>query len=279
MPPLLIRAALLSTLLVAAPACGSPVTDRIYPAPQEALTLAGLPSGSKFLPVTTRDGVKLTGILAPGRADRPLLLVFHGNASSATTALRWLGPLTEDGYRILSAEYRGYSGNAGKPSEAGLVQDAAAFLAAARIEAGGQPVWVVGHSLGGGVALALSRSEKLDALVTIGTFTRIRDMAPTLARALVPDEFRNADAARALDEPWYLIHGSRDDVVPVTHGKALFDLAAGKDGRAFVIRDADHRPAVRDLRSILAAIAASQAKQPLPPLSANVMTSSFAATK
>ncbi len=276
MPSLLTRAGIATLLFLAVPACANPVTRSIYPAPQAPLTLDGLPAGSRMVPVTTADGLKLSGILSPGRADRPLLLVFHGNASSAATALAWLSPLGHDGFRILSAEYRGYSGNPGRPSEAGLLADARAFLLAARAEAAGQPVWVVGHSLGGGVALALSRTEKLDALVTIGTFSRLRDMAPALARGLVPNEYRNREAVEALDEPLYLIHGSRDGVVPVTHGKALFEAAAGKQGGAFVLRNADHVPPAADLRPVFAAIDAAQANRSLPALPAGTEAHHFA---
>jgi pimeloyl-ACP methyl ester carboxylesterase len=268
MPSLLTRAALLA-LLLGAPACANPITDRIYPAPQAPLTLGGLPAGSRFVPVVTSDGLKLTGILAPGRSDRPLLLLLHGNGSSAATALRLFAPLLEDGYGILSAEYRGYSGNAGKPNEAGLVADAAAFLAAARVEAAGRPVWVVGHSLGGGVGLALSRTTRLDLLVTYGTFTRIRDMAPGIARALVPNEYRNIDAVPLLDEPYYLIQGLGDQLVPCQQGEALHKAAKGRTGGSFLVADGLHHPLGADLRALFAAIAERQASK-APTLAANL---------
>jgi pimeloyl-ACP methyl ester carboxylesterase len=273
MPPLLTRAALLA-LLMSAPACANPVTDRIYPAPQAPLTLDGLPAGSRFVPVTTADGLKLTGIIAPGKADRPLLLLLHGNGSSAATALRLFAPLLDDGYGILAAEYRGYSGHAGKPSEAGLVEDAAAFLAAARTQAAGRPIWIVGYSLGGGVGLALSRRARLDLLVTIGTFTRIRDMAPSLARALVPNEYRNIDAVPMVDEPFYLVHGLRDQIVPWQHGEALHKAAKGRAGGSFLITDGLHHPRGPDLRAIFAAIVDRQAGRS-PALPANLRWVAF----
>jgi fermentation-respiration switch protein FrsA (DUF1100 family) len=259
------------------PACGNPVTRAIYPAPQVPVTPEGLAADTRLVEVTTVDGLALRGWLAPGRRDRALLLVFHGNASSARTALDWLAPLRQDGFAILTASYRGYSGQPGTPGEAGLLADARAFLTAARREAAGRRVFVVGHSLGGGVALSLSRSERFDAVITIGTFTRLRDMAPALARALVPNEYRNLDSVRALNEPLFLVHGSRDAVVPVTHGKALFDAAAGKKGAAFMIRTADHVPPAADLRPILAAVEAVVAGREVPKLPDHVVTSSFPA--
>ena len=241
---------------LAVPAGAGQVSSRIYPAPTEPLSLAGLPSGTRLVEVSTADGLRLKGLVTPGRADRPLLLVLHGNGSSAATALRWLAPLVASGYGIVAAEYRGYSGNAGKPSEAGLAADAAAFLALARQEAAGREVWTVGHSLGGGVALSLARRETLAAIVTIGAFTRLRDMAPGLARALVPNEYRNSEAVAGLDEPLYVVHGLQDAVVPWQHGETLHKGAsqAKRQGASFAIRTAGHQPAAVDLLAILEVI-------------------------
>lgn len=249
------RTAALAVVLagLAAPADARSVSSRIYPAPTEPLSLAGLPSGTRLVEVSTADGLRLKGMVAPGRAERPLLLVLHGNGSSAATALRWLAPLVAGGYGIVAAEYRGYSGNAGKPSEAGLAADAAAFLALARQEAAGREIWTVGHSLGGGVALSLARRETLAAIVTIGAFTRLRDMAPGLARALVPNEYRNTEAVAGLDEPLYVVHGLQDAIVPWQHGETLHKNAseAKRPGASFAIRTAGHQPAASDLLAIL----------------------------
>lgn len=275
MPALLTRASALAALLLAAPACAGPVSNLIYPAPQQAVTLDGLPSEAGFVDVTTADGLKLRGIFAPGNGVRPLLLVFHGNASSAQTALQWLSPLAADGFSILSASYRGYSGQPGRPSEAGLLADARAFLAAARARAAGRPVWLVGHSLGGGVALALAREQEVEAVVIIGTFTRLRDMAPRLGRSLVPDEYRNIDAVKALGAPLFLIHGGRDEVVPAAHGERLFEAATGRPGRAFLIRDAGHVPDSADLAAIFAELVADRPPGAVPALAPNIVTSAF----
>lgn len=144
------RLAALALFATATQACADPVSRAIYPAPDAKLSLAGLPAASRFLDVTTEDGLTLRGIHAEGGADKPVLLFFHGNASSAETSIRWLAPLHADGYTILAAAYRGYSGNPGSPGEAGLLSDGRAFVAAARRLAGTRQIWVVGHSLGGG---------------------------------------------------------------------------------------------------------------------------------
>jgi len=249
-------ATILALVLLPLPAAAGPFDKRIYPAPTAPLSLDGLPAATAKVAVTTADGLRLDGLAVPARG-KPTLLIFHGNGSSAADAVRWFAPLIAQGYGVVAAEYRGYSGNPGKPDEAGLAADADAFFALARATAGGTPVWVVGHSLGGGVAFGLARRAKLDALVTIGTFTRLRAAAPKIARAMIPDAYRTIDAVAALDEPWYLIHGTADETISIKEGETLH-IAAGaarKDGASFVILGADHHPSGDVLAAIFAAIA------------------------
>jgi fermentation-respiration switch protein FrsA (DUF1100 family) len=252
-------AAFLSSL--AAPAAGGPVQDRIYRPPAAPLVLAGLPSGTVLIEVRTADGVSLTGLAKPARDGMPTLLVLHGNGSSAADSVAWLGPLFDRGYGIVAAEYRGYSGNPGKPSEAGLAADADAFLAFARVQAGTGPIWVVGHSLGGGVAFGLAGRQRLDALVTVGVFTRLRAMAPKLARAFVPNGYDNKAAVPLLDEPYFLVHGSSDATVPLAQGEELHSAAgaAHRQGASFVVMGADHKPSGEQMLAILTAAAAALA--------------------
>lgn len=237
-------------------ACADPVRDRIYPAPQAPLATDGLPASTSIITVTARDGVALRGMAVSGLPERPVLLVFHGNASSARDAILWFSPAIAAGYGVVAAEYRGYSGNPGQPSEGGLAADADAFQQHALAMAGERPVWIVGHSLGGGVAMALAERRPTEVLVTIGTFSRLREMVSGLARAVVPDAYRNIDRARSVSAPWFLVHGLADDVVPAAHGQALHAAAsqARRTGASLPIVDAGHRPDGEIIFRILEAI-------------------------
>ncbi|WP_426030329.1 alpha/beta hydrolase family protein [Caulobacter sp. DWP3-1-3b2] len=247
----------IGALLLAAPASAQ-IHERIYPAPTAPLDLAGLPTGAVINTVRTADGLTLKGLEIAPRDGKPTLLMFHGNGSSAATSMRWLAPLLTEGYGLVAAEYREYSGNPGRASEAGLAADADAFFARARVVSGGGKLIVVGHSLGGGVAFGLARRQKLDALVTIGTFTDLRTMAPAAARWMISDRYDNAGAIVTLDEPCYLVHGTADQVVPYAHGQAL--RAAGskarKNGALFTVGGAGHGPDGAVLAMILRAVAA-----------------------
>lgn len=172
----------------------------------------------------------------------------------------------------MAAEYRGYAGNPGRASEGGLAADADAFFARAKALAGGRRLIVMGHSLGAGVALGLARRQRLDAVVTLGAFTRLRAMAPRIARAFITDRYDNLGTVPVLDEPWFLLHGTADEVVPASEGNRLYHAAvAGKRaGGALVLEGADHHPDGALIAALLDGIDARLAGRPAPPLPSGV---------
>jgi fermentation-respiration switch protein FrsA (DUF1100 family) len=248
---------LVGVLLLSVPARAQ-IHERIYPAPTAPLAPADLPAGAAIITVRTADGLTLKGVEIAPRDGKPTFLVFHGNGSAATRSMQWLAPLIAEGYGVVAAEYREYSANPGRASEKGLAADADAFYARARVVAGGGKLIVVGHSLGGGVAFGLARRQTLDALVTIGTFTDLRTMAPAAARWMISDRYDNIGTVSTLDEPLYLIHGTADEVIPFAHGEALRRAAASahRTGALFTIQGAGHSPDGADISAILRAVAA-----------------------
>lgn len=248
---------LVGVLLLSVPACAQ-IHERIYPAPTAPLAPADLPAGAAIITVRTADGLTLEGVEIAPREGKPTFLVFHGNGSAATRTMQWLAPLIAEGYGVVAAEYREYSGNPGRASEKGLAADADAFYARARVVAGGGKLIVVGHSLGGGVAFGLARRRTLDALATIGTFTDLRTMAPAAARWMISDRYDNIGTVPALDEPLYLIHGTADEVIPYAHGEALRQAAVSAHGTGalFTIQGAGHSPDGADISAILRTVAA-----------------------
>ncbi len=253
--------ALVLTVLGVGVAAFGQVHQRVYPAPTARLSLSGLPEGSAFITVTAADGLMLKGIEVAPRPGMPTFLFFHGNGSAASDSIDWLSPLIAEGYGVVAAEYREYSGNPGRASEKGLAADADAFYARARQTAGAGKLIVVGHSLGGGVAFGLAGRQTLDALVTIGTFSSLHAMAPAIARPLLIDRYDNKAAVAKLDEPYFLIHGDADDVVPFAQGQALraAAVAARRPGAMFAVHGAGHGPDAATLAMILTAINAKMA--------------------
>lgn len=159
------------------------------------------------------------------------VLLFHGNAGNIGDRLLHAQLLTEAGLDVLSFDYRGYGRSTGRPDEEGTYRDARAARAVLLGLDGVNEdrVVYVGESLGGAVAVALAREAPPGALVLASTFTSVRDMArlhyPVIPAAVVPDAYPSLERIRGLESPLLLIHGDRDEIVPVEQGRALFDAA------------------------------------------------------
>jgi uncharacterized protein len=255
LPPILFALLTIGLLVAALPFV---IRGIIFQPPTIALEETTLPKGAKLIRVTTEDNLNLAGLWVEPQQSKPIILLFHGNAYSATAAAHWFKPMTDAGYGLVAAEYRGYSGNPGKPSQTGVAKDADAFLTYAKQVAVDRPVIVIGHSLGGGVALDLALRHRLDRVITIGTFTGIKPLAPSFVRWLVRDPFDNENAVKRADNPLMIIHGTGDEVIPFSHSKILFAAAAkaGRMGGAIALPGEGHEP---DATKILLALEIAEA--------------------
>ena len=175
------------------------------------------------------DGAPLRAWYREADAGRPTLILFHGNAG-----FQWrkLDALAAQGFGLLLTSYRGSAGGPGTPSETGLLADARAALAWA--EAGGlapEEIVLYGESLGTGVAarMALEPGE-WRALVLDAPYTSVVDRAAEIyyffpVDLLLRDRFETDSFIADVDTPVLILHGTADMVIPVAHGRALFDMA------------------------------------------------------
>jgi hypothetical protein len=86
---------------------------------------------ARALTIHTEDGLDLLAWLAPPADDaQPVVLYLHGNGGNIGYRATRFARLSRLGWGVLLLEYRGYGGNPGAPSEAGLNADARAGYAA-----------------------------------------------------------------------------------------------------------------------------------------------------
>ena len=139
--------------------------------------------------------------------------------------------LTSAGFDVLLFDYRGYGKSSGRPNEDGTYRDARAARRGLlrQQEVDEARVIYLGESLGGAVALALALEAPPRGLVLQSAFTSVRDVArvhyPFLPRAAVPDAYPSLARIHELEAPLLVLHGERDEVVPVAHGRALLEAA------------------------------------------------------
>ena len=191
--------------------------------------MAGLPDVQEIV-LDTADGEKVIVWYAPPQRDLPLVLYFHGNAGSLRNRSDRFRALTGDGYGLVALSYRGYGGSTGRPSEAGMIADAQTAYAFAAAHVPPERIVVFGESIGTGVAIALAATERIGRLVLESPFTSAADVAARIywylpVRLLMKDQFHSDERIGKVTAPLLVLHGERDQVVPIALGERLFELA------------------------------------------------------
>jgi fermentation-respiration switch protein FrsA (DUF1100 family) len=184
------------------------------------------------LEFATDDGQRLHGWWISAKA-KPLgrLLFFHGNAGNIGDRVLNAALLSAAGFDVLLFDYRGYGQSTGSPDEQGTYRDARAALAALAQRPGvnRDRVFFLGESLGGAVALSLAVEFPPRGLVLQSTFTSVRKAArrhyPFIPTPLIPDAYPSLRLITSLRAPLLVLHGDRDNIVPLAHGQALLDAA------------------------------------------------------
>lgn len=186
---------------------------------------------------STSDQVMLHGWFLPvaqGQTVKGTVVFSHGNAGSVGHHLPFTDWLPRNGYQLLMYDYRGFGKSGGAPSREGLIRDVEAAFAYSltRKEIAGGKIYSFGHSLGGAksiVALTRAKVPGLRAVITDGTFASYEGMATIMAgnfgKNLVSDELSPKSVVDKLPAPLLIIHGTADEVVPLSQGKELFAAA------------------------------------------------------
>lgn len=176
---------------------------------------------------------------APANREEPnRVIIFHGNGGQAVHRDHFVLGFQSAGARgrweVYILEYPGFGSRRGNPSEEALV-GAAGEAVDLLLEADpDRPVYVVGESLGTGVAtqIAAEYRQAVPAVFLITPFTNIVDVgartAPRfLVRAVLRDRYDNEAALARYDGRVGILLAGRDTVVPTDLGQRLYD---GYDG-------------------------------------------------
>jgi fermentation-respiration switch protein FrsA (DUF1100 family) len=189
---------------------------------------AGLPQAEEVM-LDTPDGARVIVWHIPPRGDGPVWLYFHGNGGALRYRVDRFRELTAQGEGLVALSYRGYAGSTGRPSEAGLIVDAQTAYEFAVKRYGVDRIVVWGESLGTGVALALAAERPVSRVVLEAPFLSTVSIAAGVypfvpVRWLMKDQFRSDVRVANVKAPVLILHGDRDDVVPIASGEQLYKL-------------------------------------------------------
>lgn len=210
-------------------------TDLIYPLSKEMKTPGYGVTYTPFI-VLTKDGLRITAWALPdtvGAATKPWVLYLHGNGGNISRNDRFYALLLELGVKIFAVDYRGYGQSEGEPSEAGLYLDADAAYEYLRqnLRVPAKDIVIFGSSLGSCVAINLATSADAAGIIVEGAPTSIADRGQELypyipVRLLLKDRFDAIEKIGRVRMPKLFIHATDDNVVPIAHGRKLFEKAA-----------------------------------------------------
>ncbi len=190
-----------------------------------------------------RGDATLRGWIVHAGADGAPILYFGGNAEAVEgnrDAFARLFP----GRSVYLPAYRGYGASDGKPSHDAILADALAlhdFIAARHP---GQPVSVIGRSLGSGVASHLASQRPIAKLALVTPFDSLADVGaahyPWLpVRWLLRERYDSVAALRDYSGPVLVIRAGRDAVVPPANTDR-FVASLPRGTRVVALPEADH---------------------------------------
>lgn len=173
------------------------------------------------------------------------VIVFHGNAGAAYHRGFYVEALAPLGLRVILAEYPGYGGRDGKPSEAVLVDDALESIQLAHQEYG-DPIYLWGESLGAGVAAAAVKKSMvpIKGVVLFTPWDSLPSVAQTHywyfpTRYLVREQYNSIANLKDYHGNVAVVLAGNDEVVPTKHGQKLYDSISAKK-RLWLFENAGH---------------------------------------
>lgn len=192
------------------------------------------------------DGLRLNTLYFEAADARGTILLFHGNAGDLSSWGFVAGELAKRlAYNVWVLDYPGYGKSEGDiPSEDGL--DRAVdrlYQAALKAEQGRESRLIVfGRSIGSGLAAKLASVHRPGGLVLESPYfsfeSLVAEKLPWVPRFLVRYRFRSDLLAPSVACPVLVVHGERDEIIPVDHGRRLSALFP--DGAFVPIADGRH---------------------------------------
>lgn len=190
-----------------------------------------------------------SGAPAAGEAAANRVVVLHGNAGYALHRTYYRDGLCGvDGGRtweVYLLEYPGYGARPGSPGQKSLTQ-AARDAIAQLVSDDDRPIYLLGESIGSGVACAMAAEspERVAGLILVTPFTTLGDVGahhyPLLpARLVLRRCYDNRAALRDYRAPVAFLLAGRDEIIPARLGRELHDGYGGPK-RLWVQEAASH---------------------------------------
>lgn len=196
-----------------------------------------------YLYLRTRDGNNIPAkFFNVGREYT--ILMSHGNAEDISRVEDWVAKtlLPKVNANVFIYEYSGYNSQDIQPSEQFVYSDAeSAFnFLVNYVKVPQKKIVLYGRSLGSGPSCYLAHKYDVGGLILQTPVSSIYRVILDFRFTLPGDMFPNIDRVSEINCPLLIVHGTRDEIVPIQHSIELFNACKSKNKTNYYIDGAGH---------------------------------------
>ncbi len=178
-------------------------------------------------------GVNINGLHFFVKNPKGLILYFHGNSRSIKGWAKYAGDFLKYQYDVVLVDYRGFGKSTGKRGERVMLKDMQFVYDTLAVNYHENHLIVYGRSLGSGFACKIASDNKPRYLILDAPYYSFLEVVerflPILpARLLLRFHLRTDKWIRYVNCHTYILHGTRDWLIPIKHSEKLRDLGPGK---------------------------------------------------
>jgi uncharacterized protein len=162
-----------------------------------------------------------------------LVLYFHGNSRSIKGWAKYAKDFLRFGYDVVLVDYRGFGKSTGERTEAKMLSDMQFVYDTLSIQYSEHHLIVYGRSLGSGFAAKVASDNKPRYLILDAPFYSFLKVTerflPILpVRLILNYQFRTDRWIRHVNCHTYILHGTKDWLIPISHSEKLQELSPRK---------------------------------------------------
>ncbi|MCC7401671.1 MAG: alpha/beta fold hydrolase [Chitinophagaceae bacterium] len=178
-------------------------------------------------------GVRINGLHFYRENPKGLILYFHGNTRSIKGWAKYARDFYRYDYDVVLVDYRGFGKSTGKRSEKEMLGDMQFVYQQLIKKYPERSLIVYGRSMGSGFATKIASENKPRYLILDSpyySFTKVVErFLPVLpVRFVLRYRLRTDKWIRKVNCPVYIIHGTKDRIIPIRQSVALQKLNPGK---------------------------------------------------
>lgn len=178
-----------------------------------------------------------------------IAVVYHGNAGSACDRDYLKNVFKDAGYSYLFVEYAGYGGDNKNPSRELIFKDVENVVAFLQ-EKNYKEVSIITESIGAGAASHHASLLPPDNMLFIAPFDSLANVARShfpfflypkvIMEKFSKENYDNVPLLQKYEGGLTIVHGTKDRIIPIKHGKALFEKVSTQDKQFIEVDGAGH---------------------------------------